>query len=474
MDRAEFLRRAGTGAAGLALAGAAFGRRGAGAQEARPNVLLIMTDDQPYHTIAIMEALQSRVIAAGTRFDNGYVATPVCGPARGSVLTGKWSHNTGLESTNGAWQDLVDSGELPRNVAARLEAVGYSCHLTGKFTNDLSSGTWVCPGFESWWAQLEPVNDKDRLYFSSGGAGRREMPRTGTEGGNETLVAAKFTEDFVRGHRNGPWFACFWPHAPHGPYYPLRRYADTHQGERPPTQFGEPGRDLSDKAPLVRNSARLSDTDEARMMREYRNRLREVEEVDDAVNRLMNALEETGQLERTWVFFLTDNGYQHGEHFLDKKLWPYEESTRTPFVVRGPGVPRGATNDSLVSQVDLLPTICEIAGADASGVDGRSILPVLRDPGATFRKFLLVEAEERGWHSVRMRRRNQAGTGHDNLLFVRWRDGFEELYDYQDDPNLHNGRVSTTREQQNAGMLRERLLAMRTAAGDKYRALETG
>ena len=210
------------------------------------------------------------------------------------------------------------------------------------------------------------------------------------------------------------------------------------------------------------------------MMQEYRGKLREVEEVDDAVNRLVTALVETGQLGRTWIFFVTDNGFQHGEHFLDKKLWPYEESARTPFVVRGPGVPAGTTNGHLVSQVDLLPTICEIAGADTNGVDGRSLLPVLRDPAVPFREFLLVEAKERGWHSVRMRRRNQARADYENLLFVKWRDGFEEIYDYEDDPHLYDGSVNTPREQQNADMLRERLLAMRTAAGEQYRALETG
>ncbi len=192
------------------------------------------------------------------------------------------------------------------------------------------------------------------------------------------------------------------------------------------------------------------------------------------MDRLITALEETSQLERTWIFFVTDNGLQHGEHFLEKKLRPYEESARTPFVVRGPGVPAGTTNKHLVSQVDLLPTICEIAGADTSGVDGRSLLPVLRDPGAPFREFLLVEAEERGWHSVRMRRRSHAGADHENLLFVKWRDGFEEIYDYADDPYQYDGYFDTPREQQNAGMLRERLLAMRAAAGDRYRALETG
>jgi N-acetylglucosamine-6-sulfatase len=474
MDRAEFLKKATAGAAGLALATAATASKSETAQAAQPNILLIMTDDQPYHTIGTMESFQKRVVAKGMRFTNAYVATPICGPARGSVLTGKWSHNTGLEATVGAWQDLVDSGELARNIARRLKPRGYACHLTGKFTNNLSNGRWVCPGFDSWWAQLEPINDRDHIYFSKGGTSRTAIPRTGTQAGNETLVAASYTERFIRNHRGAPWFACFWPHAPHEPYYPLDRYAGTHHGDTPPTPYGEPGRDLSDKAPLVRQSARFSDAARTERMQAYRGELREVEEVDDAVNRLMNALVETNQIGRTWIFFITDNGFQHGEHFLDQKLWPYEESTRTPFVVRGPGVPAGTKNGHLVSQIDLLPTICKIAGADASGVDGRSILPILRDPSAPFREFLLVEAEKLGWHSVRMRRWNEARADHDNLLFVRWRDGFEELYDYDDDPHLYNGRVNTPREQQNAAMLRERLLAMRAAAGDQYRTLETG
>lgn len=474
MDRKEFLKRATAGAAGLALASAATTRWSTTAQAAKPNILLIMTDDQPYHTIGTMESFQKRVVASGMRFTNGYVATPICGPARGSVLTGKWSHNTGLEDTVGAWQDLVDSGELARNIARRLKGVGYACHLTGKFTNDLSNGNWVCPGFDSWWAQLEKLNDRNHIYFSKGGTGRIGIPRNGTQAGNETLVAASHTERFVRNHRGAPWFACFWPHAPHGPYYPLDRYASTHQGQRPPTPFGEPSGDLSDKAPLVRELARRSDAAKTDMMQKYRGELREVEEVDDAVGRLMTALVETNQFGRTWIFFVTDNGFQHGEHYLDKKLWPYEESARTPFVVRGPGVPAGTTNGHLVSQIDLLPTICAIAGADASGVDGRSMLPILHEPSAPFREFLLVEAEGRGWHSVRMRRWNPARAKHDNLLFVKWRGGFEEIYDYDDDPNLYNGRINIPREQNNADMLRNKLLAMRTAAGDQYRALETG
>ena len=124
MDRAEFLKKATAGAAGLDLAATATSRKSAEAQAARPNILLIMTDDQPYYTVGTMESFQNRLVARGMRFTNAYVATPTCGPARGSVLTGKWSHNTGLEDTVGAWEDLVKSGELARNVAKRWRISG--------------------------------------------------------------------------------------------------------------------------------------------------------------------------------------------------------------------------------------------------------------------------------------------------------------------------------------------------------------
>jgi arylsulfatase A-like enzyme len=169
MDRAEFLKKASLVTAGLALLPIAPPLlKTTAAQAAKPNILLIMTDDQPYHTIRAMQSLQDRVVARGMQFTNGYVATPICGPARGTVLTGKWSHNTGLEDTVGAWRDLVDSGALARNIGKRLEAIGYACHLAGKFTNDLNSGKWMCPGFDSWWSQLEKFNDRDHIYFSKG------------------------------------------------------------------------------------------------------------------------------------------------------------------------------------------------------------------------------------------------------------------------------------------------------------------
>ena len=101
MDRADFLRKTGITTAGLMLATLVSKQRSPTARVSKPNILLIMTDDQPYYTIHTMESFQKHVVSKGMQFKHGYVATPICGPARGSVLTGKWSHNTGLEGTTG-------------------------------------------------------------------------------------------------------------------------------------------------------------------------------------------------------------------------------------------------------------------------------------------------------------------------------------------------------------------------------------
>jgi len=86
---------------------------------------------------------------------------------------------------------------------------------------------------------LEDLNDGQKTYWSVNGERRREIERTGTEKGNETMIAAGFMENLIRNHRDAPWFACFWPHSPHGPYHYLNRFEDTHQSDRPLTRYGE-------------------------------------------------------------------------------------------------------------------------------------------------------------------------------------------------------------------------------------------
>jgi arylsulfatase A-like enzyme len=123
--------------------------------------------------------------------------------------------------------------------------------------------------------------------------------------------------------------------------------------------------------------------------------LQSLQAVDEAVATLVQTLEDTGQLDNTYILFLSDNGFHMGQHrMVSGKGMPYEEDIRVPLIIRGPGVRKNAVRDELTSIIDLAPTFAEIAGAQMSNlVDGRSLLPLLgnRLPGAGWRKSLLLE-----------------------------------------------------------------------------------
>ena len=154
---------------------------------------------------------------------------------------------------------------------------------------------------------------------------------------------------------------------------------------------------MSDKPPWLR---RLPPQDRDRMRRVYEGKLEELQDLDDQIGRVLDVLWRTGQLARTWIFFVSDNGYLLGEHRLVHKEQPYEESAGIPFVVRGPGVRRGVRG-ALVSQVDLMPTTLDIAGLDPDAVrdlDGRS----MRQPADLGRLVGLAPAAARREHRPRL------------------------------------------------------------------------
>ena len=174
----------------------------------------------------------------------------------------------------------------------------------------------------------------------------------------DAFAAERFLR-FVRRHRDsGPWFAVLAPSTPHDPYTPSPAHRHDFDGVAwDPPAFNEP--DMTDKPSWLRD---LPPQDRDRMRRVFEGKLEELQDLDDLVGRVLDVLWRTGQLGRTWIFFVSDNGYLLGEHRLFRKEQPYEESAGIPFVVRGPGVEPG-TSDALVSQVDLMPTALDIAGA---------------------------------------------------------------------------------------------------------------
>jgi arylsulfatase A-like enzyme len=242
------------------------------------------------------------------------------------------------------------------------------------------------------------------------------------------------------------------------------RHAGRFLGEPLPTTPSFDEADVGDKPAAVRRLPRISARSRAAILRTYRAQLRALLAVDDMVARLVGALADTGELDRTVIVFTSDNGFFHGEHRLrEGKFLPYEEAVRVPLLIRGGGFPAGATATQLVSNVDLAPTMLALAGvAPGREVDGEPLLPLARDPAAGRGRALLLEALEGN-------RETYAAVRDERWKWVEYDDGSRELYDLERDPFELESLHAVPRWQAVREALAGRLAALRTCAGESCR-----
>jgi arylsulfatase A-like enzyme len=270
-------------------------------------------------------------------------------------------------------------------------------------------------------------------------------------------VTGRITNRLVRAERKSrkPFFIWWSVAAPHredvavtlmgrpgADPRPPARYADEVKRlklPRPPS-FNEA--DFADKPSNMRNSAPLM-TDEqiAQLELDYQGRIGSLWAVDDGVARLVRTLRRTGQLENTLIVFLSDNGWMQGEHRVTgDKFLPYEESLRIPLIVRGPGVPAGRTVRGQVANIDLAPTLVDVANARAGRkMDGISLLPAIRNPRKHPQRAIQIEALDplfRDPVPVNQWDRPYSGVRTDRYTYVVWTEtGEKELYDRRKDPH---------------------------------------
>jgi arylsulfatase A-like enzyme len=214
--------------------------------------------------------------------------------------------------------------------------------------------------------------------------------------------------------------------APWQPPIPAPRHVGMFSHLLPPVlskpSFNEA--DVSDKpAYLVKCKCRTG-----RLIHEFRRRIESLQSVDEQVRNVVDALRETGELDSTVIMFVSDNGYQLGEHRLRGKNYPYEESLQVPFLIRGPGIPAGIRTNAVMGMVDVAATISDLTGAPPQRtLDGRSILPVLTGSAPGYRSMLIQAGTTRRpwlWRGVRTTR----------WTYVEHTTGFVELYDRAADP----------------------------------------
>jgi arylsulfatase A-like enzyme len=459
-----------------------------------PNVVLILADDLDVGLLQRYEARYpniAKLAAEGTTFENAFVTDSLCCPSRATILRGQYAHNHRIKGNwapLGGAEKFRDLGHEESTGATWLRDEGYETALVGKYMNDYH-GDRVPPGWDDWYAISGGHRSPD---LNENGRIRRYEPERFHLDDVLAEKAAGSVSDMSDG--GSPFFLWLGTQAPHAPADPAPRHEDAFPEARLPRSPSFDEDDVSDKPDWVRNNPRLEEIQPMEDL--YRNRLRSMLAVDEMVGRLMEVLEESDELDNTYVFFTSDNGWHAGEHRLTTGKWTaYEEDIRVPLIVSGPGVPEGAKLPHMVLNNDLAPTFADLAGADAPGfVDGRSLAPLLDGtptPEADWRQRFLVEgATELGPTSVPplsgdplpegWRNAPSGGWGRprfeavrtEDRLYVEYANGERELYDLREDPHQLNNRYGTA----DSGLPRsmsEQLAALRGCSGQGCRAGES-
>ena len=334
-----------------------------------PNFVVIVADDQRADTLGAMPKTTRWFGSQGRLFTNGFVTTPLCCPSRASIFTGRYAHNHGVQDNRGS--DVVDPETM---VQSDLKSFGYQTALFGKYLNKWkadppSFDRWAVPRTKSY---LEGTWNVDGSRTEVGTYSTRFLEQTAV-----TFLSDAEAVD-VR-----PWLMFVTPQAAHRPYTPEAAYADA----RVPDWAPDPSideRNVRDKPRYIRRMDRI------KMKKAVKTRERQwrtLMSVDDMVDAIFTRLSDLGELENTYVFYLSDNGFAWGDHRLLSagalKNTPYNSSVKVPFLMYGPELAPGS-DDRLVANIDIAPTILDLAG-----------IALPRDPPMDGRS--LMRAEERDW-----------------------------------------------------------------------------
>jgi N-acetylglucosamine-6-sulfatase len=434
---------------------------------ARPNLVLVVTDDLDVPTTLELPRLPDLMANRGLSFTRAYAAQPLCGPSRASILTGQYTHNHGVTGNEPPSQGFVAfRRHEAQSLAPWLKAAGYRTSLVGKYLNAYAHGAgdaYVPPGWDDWFGHLTAGEDGrfyDYWVNDNGNVVRYGSRPDEYSADVETRRAVKFIRDSAG--RSEPLFLWLGPQAPHVPAtYPERHGGDFRNAGAPRVPSFNEG-DVSAKPSWVRQISYMTDPQVDDADRLQRFRLRSLRAVEDMIEAVVQALAETGRLEKTYIVFTSDNGLLMGQHrAVGRKGNAYEESIGIPLIVRGPGVPAGRS-DAIALTIDLAPTLLDLAGAPVpESVDGRSLAPFLRGtPPASWRTDALVENHGAG-PSYSLRTTEWMYNHQDTEEF--------ELYDMRGDPyQLKN--LYRTADPALLDSLRKRMAALVACRGASCRS----
>ncbi|MEM7385849.1 MAG: sulfatase, partial [Verrucomicrobiota bacterium] len=421
------------------------------ADAAQRNIVFILTDDHRRDALGVaghpwLETPHLDNLAAnGVYFPQAMVTTSLCSPSRASILTGLFAHN----------HRLIDNyNPVPENLVffpQYLQKGGYETAFIGKWhMGDVDDPQ---RGFDHWAAFKG-----QGTYWPDGHGTIREVPQTSYEGFNingkrvpqKGYITDELTEyalDWLRTKTGAtkPWFLYLSHKAVHADFVPadrhLKRYEDKPFPE-PPTMANTEAQ-YADKPQWLKNQRNsrhgvefgynMPDFDVSVFYRRYCEALLAV---DDGVGRIMELLKKTGQLEKTLVIYMGDNGFQFGEQGLIDKRTAYEASIRVPLILHCPEMlGKGRKVSQPVANIDIGPTLLEVGGLKAPPtMDGESFLSLARGKTTGWREHSLYEYywEQNYPHTPTL----HALVG-ERYKYIRYHGLWDvnELYDLAEDPH---------------------------------------
>ncbi len=419
--------------------------RPARAADGRPNVLFILTDDQRYDAMScvgypdwLRTPNMDRIRHEGALFSNAFVTISLCSPSRACFLTGCYAHTHGVRTN-----ETNDPDPALPTFPRVLQQAGYDTGFIGKW--HMAPKADPRPGFDYWLSFLGQGRYEDPPLNENGREFRAE--------GYMTDLLTGYALRFLERDRSGPFCLYLSHKAVHGPFTPAQRHKDLYpDAEIPrPAGFDDTFRDKPEwiRAGFVRG-ARAEQWRKNRDMPvppelppgewdpKSKGRIdyyRCLAAVDEGIGQILDALRDKGELDNTVIIFAGDNGYFHGEHRRGDKRLMYEESLRIPMTIRYPALVKpGSTVDDMVLNIDVAPTLIDLAGlAVPPTVQGLSMRPLLAGESTRWRSSFLYEYFREGWLpgiptmlGVRTRR-------HKFITYPQLED-LDELYDLQADP----------------------------------------
>ncbi|MFT7679774.1 MAG: N-acetylglucosamine-6-sulfatase [Planctomycetota bacterium] len=430
---------------------------GGGAEQApadpRPNLLLLLTDDQRYDTLScngstLLETPNlDRLASEGARFSRAYVTTSLCCPARASLYTGLYTHTTGVRNN----EDTVDFLREIKGFPELLQEAGYDTAFFGKW-HAYNPGFMPQPGFDRWVSFDGQGNYDDEVFNIDG--------KTEVAPGFMTDNLFDLAMEWIGEERDKPFLCVISLKNVHRPYdIPPRHVGLLSEADFVvPASFNDVREDSPAFVQRVRGTRRNGFFEDGSTHAEntlgYHSM---VLSIDDNVGRLLSALEGEGCLDSTAFAMTSDGGFMWGEHALYRKRTAYEPSIHIPLLIRYPAEIKPAQEiEQLALGVDIMPTLLDLAGVPSPKLQhGRSLRGLWQGEADGWREdFLYID----GWGKIVDGPQEMAVVG-ERYKLVRYRRGVNEeaLYDRETDPDERRNLIDEPEHAAVAEALRARL-----------------